>query len=280
MPNEISRVTPVEMDSNGPRRLALSRSLAAELQRAYRADGDLAARDQLIEAYLPLARSLAQRFAHRGERVEDLVQVASIGLIKAVARFEPSRGVDLAAFAVPNIVGEIKRHLRDRSAAIRVPRREQEASVRLGRARRQLSRRLKRTPTRSEVAAAAGLDDRELADAYRVEDARAPSSLAETVPTVAADDAFRATEDRVVVSSGMRRLHRRERQAVRCRYFADMNQSEIADRLGISQTHASRLIASGLAKLRANLEESENSSASRPLHSGHGDSRRRQGRAA
>src|SRR5262249_5631230 len=99
----------------------LSRAQAAALQRAYRCNGDLAAREQLIEAYLPLARSLARRFAHRGERVEDLVQVGTIGLIKAVDRFEPARGVDLAAFAAPTIVGEIKHHLRDRSALIRLP---------------------------------------------------------------------------------------------------------------------------------------------------------------
>jgi RNA polymerase sigma-B factor len=217
----------------------------AKLQRAYRVDGDLAARERLIEAYLPLAQSLARRFAHRGERVEDLEQVGSIGLIKAVDRFEPSRGVDFAAFAVPNIVGEIKRHLRDRSSLIRVPRREQEAEAELGRPRRQLA-----------------------------------LALTEETSPASADGGFQASEDRVAVSSYLRGLHRRERQVLRCRYFGDMSQTEIAERLGISQTHASRLLASGLAKLRANLDGNSDFGPRSEIHSGHGDSRRRQGRAA
>src|SRR5262245_65828328 len=103
----------------------LSRAEVAQLQRAYHVDGNVGARGQLIEAYLPLARALARRFAHRGERIEDLVQVGSIGLIKAVDRFEPARG-DLASYAAPTIVGEIKRHLRDRGTLIRTPRQQPE----------------------------------------------------------------------------------------------------------------------------------------------------------
>jgi RNA polymerase sigma-B factor len=251
----------------------------AMLQRASR-EGDLAARERLIEAYLPLVRSLAQRFANCGERVEDLVQVGSIGLIKAVDRFDPERGVDLAAFAAPNILGEIKRHLRDKTAPIRVPRRNQEGSSKLRHARRQLAARLQRNPTSFELAAAAELEDFELSDALRVEQARMPVPLTEAAPAVSADEVFDASEERVTLCRSMRRLHRRERQAVRCRYFADMSQDEIAERLGISQTQTSRVLASGLAKLRADLEEKEGSSASRPLNSWHGDSRRRPGRAA
>jgi RNA polymerase sigma-B factor len=268
------------MNFDESRERRLSRAQAAGLHRAYRAEGDLAARERLIESYLPLVRALAQRFADRGERLEDLVQVGSIGLIKAVDRFEPSRGVELAAFAVPNIVGEIKRHLRDRSGLIRVPRRQQEVNVRLGQTRRRLTRRLQRTPSRLELAAAADLNDRELADASRAEQARSPVALAEDGPAVTAEDVFQASEDRVAVSSGLRTLHRSERQALRCRYYDDMSQTEIADRLGISQTHASRLLASGLAKLRTNLAGNSDFFPSRELNSGHGDSRRRHGRAA
>jgi RNA polymerase sigma-B factor len=229
----MSRVTLQKMRSAAKRRSTLSRAQAAALQRAYRRDGDLAARAQLIEAYLPLARSLARRFAHRGERVEDLVQVGSIGLIKAVDRFEPGRG-DLASYAAPTIVGEIKRHLRDRGTLIRTPRQQPELPVVL-------------VPP-------------------------------ENVPV---DDAeLRASDDRVAVSSGLRLLHRSERDAVRCRYFRDMSQAEVASELGISQTHTSRLLASGLAKLRANLDGNSDFPASGELDSGHGDSRRRQGRAA
>jgi RNA polymerase sigma-B factor len=221
------------------RRTRLSRAQAAALQRAYRSRGDLAARERLIEAYLPLAQSLARRFAHRGERVEDLVQVGTIGLIKAVDRFEPARGVDLAAFAAPTIVGEIKHHLRDRSTLIRTPRNTPENGP---------------APT--------------------------PVALAENISAPGVEDTIAATESRVAVSIGMRALHRRERDAVRCRYFADMSQSEIGAALGISQTQASRLLASGLAKLRANLGPNTHFGAPSELHSGHGDSRRRQGRAA
>jgi RNA polymerase sigma-B factor len=219
------------MQNTAKRGSPLSRTEVASLQRAYRR-GDLDARERLIEAYLPLARSLARRFAHRGERVEDLVQVGSIGLIKAVDRFDPERG-DLAAYAAPTIVGEIKRHLRDRSTVIRLPRQQHEPLVLVP---------------------------------------------AEDVP--AGDDELDASDARVAVSSGMRKLHRRERDAVRCRYFGDMSQAEIASTLGISQTHASRLLSSGLAKLRENLDGNTDFSASRELDSGHGDSRRRQGRAA
>jgi RNA polymerase sigma-B factor len=280
MHTQMSRVLAQEMHRAAQRDRRLSRTEVAQLQRAYLENGDIGAREQLIEAYLPLACSLAQRFAHRGERVEDLVQVAAIGLIKAVDRFDPSRGVDLAAFAAPTIVGEIKRHLRDRSGLIRVPRRQQEANARLGHARRQLTRRLRRSPTRLELVAAAGLTDSELADASQVEQARAPLALAEEARSVSGDDVFQASEDRVTVSTGMRTLHRRERQALRCRYFADMSQSEIADRLGISQTHASRLLASGLAKLRENLDGNSDSAPRSEIHSAHGDARRRPGRAA
>ena len=280
MRSEISRVSEREMQSVRPQPSGLSRVQTARLQRAYRVHGDLAARERLIEAYLPLARSLARRFAHRGEQVEDLEQVGTIGLIKAVDRFEPAVGVDLAAFAAPTIVGEIKRHLRDRSGLIRVPRRQQESTQRVRRASRQLARSLHRAPTRLELVAATDVSESELAEAVQVEQAAAPVALADDAPAVAEDDIFRATESRVTVAAGMRTLHRRERQALRCRYFADMSQSEIAHALGISQTHASRLLASGLAKLRENLDGNRDSWGSRELNSGHGDSRRRPGRAA
>jgi RNA polymerase sigma-B factor len=258
----------------------LSRGSSAGLAWAYWERRDLAARERLIEAHLPLVESLARRYAHCGERIEDLVQVGSIGLIKAVDRFDPARGASLAAFAAPNILGEIKRHLRDKSDPIRVPRRSQEVSARLRGAERQLATRLQRNPTSSELAAATDLDEDQLAEAARVERARAPLSLADAAPAVSADEIFNASEDRLLLSSGMRSLHRRERQVLRCRYFADMSQNEIADRLGISQTQASRLIASGLEKLRANLDENSGFGSARELHSRHGDSRRRRGSAS
>jgi RNA polymerase sigma-B factor len=257
----------------------LSRAEAAELQRAYHDQGDLHARERLIEAYLPLVQALAQRFANRGERLEDLVQVGAIGLIKAVDRFEPARGVGLATFATPNILGEMRRHLRDRSALIRVPRRQQETCVRVRSAHHELGARLRRAPTDEELVVEAKLTPSDLSEAVHVEEVRAPLSLAEVDP-LGGDDVLRSSDDRVSVARGLGRLHRRERQAVRCRYFADMSQSEIAERLGISRTQTSRLLASGLAKLRADLDGDADFSASRQVNSVHGDSGRRQGRAA
>jgi RNA polymerase sigma-B factor len=238
------------------------------------------ARARQIEAYLPLVRSLARRFVFRGEHLDDLVQVGAIGLIKAVDRFDPARGVDLAAYATPTILGEIRRHLRDRAALIRVPRHEQETSARVRAHRHELTGRLQRAPTSSELAAAAELDDTALAAALHAEEAAAPVSLAEATPALRDDESLRASEDRIAVSSCLRRLHRSEQRALHYRYFADMSQSEIAARLGVSQTHASRLLASGLAKIRADLERDAEFSRSRELNSWHGDSRRRHGRAA
>jgi RNA polymerase sigma-B factor len=238
------------------------------------------ARARQIEAYLPLVRSLALRFAHRGEALDDLVQVGAIGLIKAVDRFDPARGVGLAAYATPTILGEIKRHLRDRAGLVRVPRREQETSARVRARRRELTGRLQRDPTSSELAAAAELDDSALAAALRAEEAAAPVSLAEAAPALRDDASLRASDDRIAVSSCLRRLHRSERRALHYRYFADLSQSEVAARLGVSQTHVSRLVASGLAKIRADLEAGADFSSSRQLNLWHGDSQRRQGRAA
>ena len=237
-------------------------------------------RTRQIEAYLPLVRSLARRFAHRGERLDDLVQVGAVGLIKAVDRFDPARGIDLAAYATPTILGEIKRHLRDRAALVRVPRREQETSARVRARRRELTGRLQRDPTSSELAAAAELDDSALAAALRAEEAAAPVSLADAAPALRDEESLHASDDRIAVSSCLRRLHRGERRALHYRYFADLSQNEVAARLGVSQSHASRLVASGLAKIRAELEAGADFSGSRQLNSWHGDSRRRHGRAA
>jgi RNA polymerase sigma-B factor len=241
---------------------------------------DGAARERLIEKYIPLVRTIARRYAYTREPYEDLVQVGSIGLIKAVDRYEPERGVDLAAFAVPNIVGEIRRYLRDVSGPVRLPRRHQEICARIGVARRHLSARLQRAPTSSELARAADLNEHELAEALQAEEVRAPVSLSEASELASADEGLNESEDRLFVASSLRLLQRRERQALRFRYYDDLSQDEIARRLGLSQTHTSRVLASGLAKLRADFEgKSRCAGSSKPLHSGHGDSRCRRGSA-
>jgi RNA polymerase sigma-B factor len=242
---------------------------------------DIESRERLIEQQLPLVESLARRYAHRGEPMEDLIQIGTIGLIKAVDRYEPGRGVALSAFAVPNILGEIKRHLRDRCGPIRVPRRYQETSARMRSTRWQLAARLQRNPTAAELAAAANLNEGELDEAMRAEQARTPLSLTEAGPAVSAGEIFDASEDRLLIWRGLRSLHRRERLVLGYRYFEDLSQEEIAARLGISQTQTSRLIASGLAKLRADFDgKSRCAGRQEALHSWHGDSASRRGSAA
>jgi RNA polymerase sigma-B factor len=242
-------------------------------------DHDPAARDRLIEKHIPLVKTIARRYVYTCEPYEDLVQVGSIGLIKAVDRFEPARGVDLAAFAVPNILGEIRRYLRDLSAPVRLPRHNQEICAHIRVTRRQLSARLQRTPTSSELAKAVDLSEHELASALQAEQVRTPVSLGEA-RDIAGADAFDESEDRLSVARSMRVLHRRERQALRLRYYDDLSQDEIAQRLGLSQTHTSRVLASGLEKLRADFEGKSRCAASpEPLHSGNGDSRCRRGSA-
>src|SRR5437016_6785783 len=145
------------------------------LLRRYHEDGDLAAREQLIEQYMSLVRSLARRYSYRGEQLDDLVQIGCIGLIKAIDRFDLDRGVELTTYATPNIIGEIKRHFRDKGWAVRVPRGLQELNVQLSRLVEQLTVQLSRSPTIPELAAAAGAQEEEVLEA--LESGRAYSSL-------------------------------------------------------------------------------------------------------
>ena len=214
-------------------------------------------RDRLIEDHLPLVAALARRYANRGERLEDLVQVGAVGLIEAADRFDPHRGVDFPAFAVPTIAGEIKRHLRDRASTIRLPRREQEARSSLLRARRQVTMRLERTPTWSELLATSAIDEDELARAVTAERAAAPLSLSSTTgPEPVIDErGYAAGEDRALLWAGMRTLDRHERRAVGLWYFGGLSQREVAASLGISQSATSRVIARALDKLRCALAD-------------------------
>jgi RNA polymerase sigma-B factor len=210
-------------------------------------------RDRLIEEHMQLVASIARRYANRGESVEDLVQVGAIGLINAADRFDAGRGVEFRAFAIPTIVGEIKRHLRDRSSTIRLPRREQEARRSLRRARTQLGTRLERSPTWSELVTSSVIREDELARGVSAERATTPLSLstsAEEEPAVD-DGGFAAGEDRALVRAGLRTLDGRERRAVSLCYFAGLSQREIAASLGISQSAASRTIERALKKMRS-----------------------------
>ncbi len=228
----------------------------------YRRTGDPAIRDELVAAHMRLAVHLARRFDNRGVPLDDLIQVASLGLLKAVERFEIERALEFSTFATPTIVGELKRHFRDKSWSVRVPRRVQELHVRLNALVGELTQRLGRSPTIAELAVAARTSEEEVleameaAQAYRSASLDAPSDDDGTLPLVlgrADQDLFRV-EDKLVVDRLLAELAPRERLMVRLRFFEEMTQSEIAERLGISQMHVSRLLSRCLDRFRDLLE--------------------------
>ncbi len=235
------------------------------LLRSYHRDGDREARDQALVELMPLVRALASRYAGRGEPLEDLVQVGALGLIKAVDRFDVDRGVEFSSYAVPTIVGEIRRHFRDRAWAMHVPRRLKELSVRLSRVLDELTTELGRSPTIAELAAATGVEDEDVIDAldsanaYSTRSLHAPfddgdeTSLADKLGE---DDAgFAEVEDGSLVAAGLDALDDRERRIVELRFFEEKTQSQIAAEVGISQMHVSRLLRSALATMRGRIEE-------------------------
>jgi len=247
-----------------------------ELLRRYHVQGEQAARQQLIERYMSLVRSLARRYASRGEQLDDLVQIGAIGLIKAIDRFDIDRGVELTTYATPNIIGEIKRHFRDHGWAVRVPRGLQELSIQVMRVVEQLTGELGRSPTIPELAEATGASEEEVLEALETSRAYSPLSLSvgssddddelDPLESIGADDhEFEVSEDRAVLEPGMRALDERERLILQLRFYEGLTQSQIAQRIGISQMHVSRLIRRALEKVRAeiapeaeSLEELEN----------------------
>jgi RNA polymerase sigma-B factor len=225
-----------------------------------------AARSAAIEAWLPLARHLAHRFSGRGEPVEDLIQIATIGLIKAVDRFDTNFGSDFAAYAVPTIVGEIKRHFRDRTWDIRVPRRLQELKLDIGEATDALAQKLGRSPTVADLAAHLKRPEEEILEG--LESARAYSALSlqslvgggtsstELGDMFGEDDAeLELAEFRVALGPALQSLSEREQRILVLRFFGNMTQTQIAERVGISQMHVSRLLAKALTTLRGRLSE-------------------------
>ncbi len=219
-------------------------------------------RSELVEAHLGLAVQLARRFSHRGETQDDLVQVASIALIKAVDRFDPEREVEFSTFATRTIIGELKRHFRDKGWAIRAPRRIQELYLELGHIVESLAQTLQRPPTVAEMAEAAGtdvdavLEALEAGQSYRTSSIDAPDGqdgalvdrLGET------DPGYRGTEDRMLLALSLAKLPAREQQILELRFVEGLTQSQIAGRIGISQMHVSRLLAASLARLRDSFD--------------------------
>ena len=231
-----------------------------ELLSNYRETRSPDVRELLIQRFLPLVRALARRYVGRGETLEDLVQVGSIGLIQAVDRFEPERGKEFVPFAIPTITGEIRHHLRDRTAVIRVPRRLAQLRSELHAPRARLALRLARTPTPSELASEVGARVEDVVAAIEAESALVPLpiSLAALVrerdSAVAIDGAYESCDDRLLLAAGFRALPERERRILHLRYFAGFTQDEIAHEVGISQVHVSRLIRTSLERLRPVLQ--------------------------
>lgn len=237
-----------------------------EMFEQYAAEPSDKLRDQLIEAHLGLAEFLARRFNNRGEPLDDLVQVASMGLVKAVDRFEVDRNIEFSTYATHTIVGELKRHFRDKGWAVRAPRRMQELYLRLTKVTATLSQELGRSPTIEELAAEtessaeAVLEALEAGQAYRSSSLDAPASSGDNeVDTMGAhmgedDPNLLSAEQRATLSPLMAKLSEREQQILHMRFFEGLTQSEIASRLDISQMHVSRLLARSLAQLRAGAE--------------------------
>jgi RNA polymerase sigma-B factor len=238
----------------------------AELLRAYHNDGDERARDQLVEENLPLVRAIARRYAGKGEPLDDLIQVGSIGLIKAIDRFDLERGVTLQTYAVPTIVGEIKRHFRDRGWAMHVPRRLKELNLKLSKLIEELSGELGRSPTIEELAKASDTEEEEVVEA--LESGYAYSTEPLTLPgdddteldrlhrLGRVDEGFAIAEDRSLLDHGFEALDERERRIVQLRFVDGLTQSQIAHEIGISQMHVSRLIRRALETMREAIEGS------------------------
>jgi RNA polymerase sigma-B factor len=244
--------------------VALDRTDKAALMRTFEAFADTrdaSLRDQLIEAHLGLAEYLARRFANRGEPLDDLVQVASLGLVKAVERFDPARGLEFTTFATPTIVGELKRHFRDKGWAVRVPRRVQELHLRVTRVIDDLATELGRSPTVQEIAVRAGTTEDEVTeavdagsayrsaslDAGRSDDDETPGLLGQLGQI---DPEMASAERRAALGPLISELPEREQVMLYLRFYEGMTQSEIAKHLGISQMHVSRLLSRSLQQLR------------------------------
>ncbi len=220
-------------------------------------------RNQLVRMHLPLVEHLARRFRNRGEPLDDLTQVATIGLIKSVDRFDPERGVEFSTYATPTVVGEIKRHFRDKGWAVRVPRRLQELRLALTTATAELSQQHGRSPTVHELAEKLGISEEEVLEG--LESANAYSTLSLDVPDTddespavadtlgSEDEALEGVEYRESLKPLLEDLPPREKRILLLRFFANMTQSQIAQEVGISQMHVSRLLARTLAQLREKL---------------------------
>ena len=227
----------------------------------YHEEGDLAAREELVERFLPLARDLALRYTYTDEPFDDLLQVASLGLIKAIDRFEPGRGTKFTSYAAPTILGELKRHFRDKGWSLHVPRDLQERTLGVSRAMEALSKELGRSPKVREVAEHLGcsaeqvLEAQEAAASYEAASLDAPAARddgesASLVDMLGGEDhAYELVEDREAIASTWHSLPEVERKVVELRFMHDLTQREIGEQIGYSQMHVSRLLRRALTRL-------------------------------
>jgi RNA polymerase sigma-B factor len=244
----------------------------SELFRRWREDGDARARELLVRHFTPLARSLARRYAHTSEPFEDLAQIASLGLLKALDRFDPDRATAFASFAVPTILGELRRYFRDSSWGVHIPRDLQERALKVGSAQEELTKQNRHAPTVSELAVYLELDTEEVLDALQAAQAYdalpldAPAGSRGEDEGMTLLDALGEEDERyewvdldATVAVALESLPTRERAIIRLRFIEELSQAEIGQRIGISQMQVSRLLRHSLHQLRvvANAQDEE-----------------------
>ncbi|MDO4537614.1 MAG: SigB/SigF/SigG family RNA polymerase sigma factor [Coriobacteriales bacterium] len=268
MPNDATSERPRRRVSRSG--VAWDKAKTRELFRRYQKEGDEEARNQLVVNHLNLVRFLASKFKNRGEPLEDLVQVGTIGLIKAIDRFDPDRGLEFTTYATPTIMGEIKRHFRDKGWSVRVPRRLQELSSKITQTTEELTNELQRTPSVSEIAQSLGVSVDEVLEAMESSSAYSSVSLEgggegeDDAPAVidryATEDAdLVSSDDRMLLEDAIRDFTAREKDIIRMRFEESLTQAEIAQKLGVSQVQVSRLLRRTLARLHDKIAPGEKS---------------------
>jgi len=268
-----SAATPDSSDLPSP---GVEEQLAGEraLLNRYAEDQSAAVREELVERFMPLARRLASRYAGGAEPYDDLVQVASVGLVKAIDRFDPERGTAFSTFAVPTILGELKRHFRDRGWSVHVPRDVQERILKVERALAELPARLGRAATIADIAERLGVSDEEVLEAMHASqghhavsldaastlaDGEDPAPLGERIGE--ADLGFDTVEYGAAIEPALAEISERDRRVLHLRFVEDMTQSEIADQVGVSQMHVSRILRSTIEHLRSAVQADEGDGA-------------------